>query len=236
MIDSDTTETFIFSYLIEKFELMTWKKQNDYELSVINKSQLETRINKETTPLSVAIQQHHETLTFDVVFMINHDIILDMSWLKTHNLNINWESWEIQFKQCDCIITIHSAHQQHMMTDEKQHCVTAEICEIFTLNKNDYKCRSDSADSCKSQQCQLVRVSEGNHTSSVISEILKKYSALQIRISQIYKKWEYLFQEERNADALFIHQSWDHKIKLEQSKQSMFELIYALSEKELEML
>ena len=75
-----------------------------------------------------------------------------------------------------------------MMTDEKQHCVTAEICKIFTLNKNDYKHRFDSADSCKNQQHQLARVSEGNHTSSAISEILKKYSALQIRIPQIYKK------------------------------------------------
>ena len=122
------------------------------------------------------------------------------------------------------------------MVDEKQHCVTAEICEISTSNKNDYKCRSDSADSCKSQQCQLARVSEGSHASSVIPEILKEYPTLQIRISQIYKKWEYLFQKEGNADALLIHQSWDHKIKLEQGKQSMFEPIYALSEKELETL
>ena len=110
MINSDATETFIFSHLVKKFELTTWKKQNNYELSVINRSQLETRIDKETTFLSVVIQQHHETLTFDVVFMISHDIILNMSWLKTHNSNINWESWEIQFKQCDCITTIHPAH------------------------------------------------------------------------------------------------------------------------------
>ena len=78
MIDSDATETFIFSWLVKKFEIMTWKKQNDYELSVINRSQLETKVDKETTFLSVMIQQHHKTLTFDVVSMINHDIILDM--------------------------------------------------------------------------------------------------------------------------------------------------------------
>ena len=79
MIDSDATETFIFSCLVEKFELMTQKKQNNYELSVIDRSQLETRVDKETTFLLIAIQQHHETLTFDVVLMISHDIILDMS-------------------------------------------------------------------------------------------------------------------------------------------------------------
>ena len=79
MINSDTTETFISSCLIEKFGLMTQKKQNNYELSVVDGSQLETRVDKETTPLLIAIQQHHETLTFDVVSMISHDIILDMS-------------------------------------------------------------------------------------------------------------------------------------------------------------
>ena len=206
MINSDTTETFIFSCLVEKFELMIWKKQNNYKLSVINESQFKTRINKETTPLLIVIQQHHKTFIFDVVFMTDHDIILDMSWLKTHNSNINWKSQEIWFEQCDCIIMIHSAHQQHMMTDEKQHHVTVKICEIFTLNKNNYKHRFDSADSCKNQWCQLAKVSEESHTSSVISKILKKYSALQIKISQIYKKWKYLFQKEGNADALSIHQ------------------------------
>ena len=110
MINSGTTRTFISSHLVEKFGLMTWKKQDDYELSVVDRSQLETRVDKETTPLLIVIQQHHETLTFNVVPMASHDIILDMSWLKTHNLNINWESWEIQFKQCDCIIMIHLAH------------------------------------------------------------------------------------------------------------------------------
>ena len=79
MINSDTTETFISSHLVEKFEIMTQKKQNNYELFMINESQLEIRVDKETTPLSVMIQQHHETLTFNVVTMISHNIVLDMS-------------------------------------------------------------------------------------------------------------------------------------------------------------
>jgi len=36
------------------------------------------RVNKETKPLSIAIQQHHEELTFDIVGMITHDIVLEM--------------------------------------------------------------------------------------------------------------------------------------------------------------
>ena len=139
----------------------------------------------------------------------------------------------MKFKRCDCVITIKPTHQQQLMIDEKQHHTAAEICEISTSNKNVLRKESDSADSCENQQCQLARVSEGSHTPSVIPEILKKYSDLQTRIPQAYKKWEYLFQKEEMARALPIHQPWNHEIQLESGKQSTFESIYTLLEKEL---
>ena len=74
------------------------------------------------------------------------------------------------------------------MINEKQHHTVAEICEISTLNKNVFKKKFNSADSCENQQHQLARVSEGSHAPSVISEILKKYPNLQTRIPQAYKK------------------------------------------------
>ena len=79
-------------------------------------------------------------------------------------------------------------HQQQSIIDEKQHCTAAEICKISTLNKNIFKKKFNLANSYESQQHQLARVNEENHTLSVISKILKKYSDLQIRISQAYKK------------------------------------------------
>ena len=122
------------------------------------------------------------------------------------------------------------------MIDEKQHHAAAEICEISTSNKNVFKKEFNSTDNCEGQQCQLARVSEGSHTPSVIPEILKKYLNLQIRIPQAYKKWKYLFQKEKMAKALLIHQLWNHEIQLESGKQFMFESIYTLSEKKLETL
>ena len=74
------------------------------------------------------------------------------------------------------------------MINEKQHYAAAKICKISTSNKNVFKKKFNSADSCESQQHQLARVSEGSHAFSVIFEILKKYLDLQIRISQAYKK------------------------------------------------
>ena len=142
----------------------------------------------------------------------------------------------MKFKRCDYVIIIKSTHQQQLMINEKQHHTAAEICEISTSNKNVSKKKFNSADSYESQQHQLAKVSEESHTSSVISEILKKYLNLQTRISQAYKKWKYLFQKEEMARALFIHQLWDHKIWLESDKQLMFESIYTLSEKKLKTL
>ena len=44
---------------------------------MINKSQLD-RIDKETQLLLIAIQQHHKTITFDIVIIIDHNVVLNM--------------------------------------------------------------------------------------------------------------------------------------------------------------
>ena len=46
-------------------------------------------VTKETIPLPVAIQKHHEEMVFDVVDMASHDIVLGVPWLKKHNPQIN---------------------------------------------------------------------------------------------------------------------------------------------------
>ena len=232
IVDSGASGIFISAKLVEKSGLTTRKKADSYELSVVDGSQLD-RVDKETQPLPVAIQQHHETITFDIVTMAGHDVVLGMPWLKKHNPNIDWETRGMKFERCGCVTTTKPTHRQRSMVDEKQHRAAAEICEISTSNKDVPRKESDSADSREGQRRQLARVSEGSHAPSVIPEILKKYPDLQTRIPQAYKKWEYLFQEEETARALPIHQPWDHEIRLEPGKQPTFGPIYALSEKEL---
>ena len=51
-----------------------------------------------------------------------------------------------------------------------------------------------------------------------------------------YDNWKYLFRKELDTNALSKHHSWDHKIRLISEKQLTFELIYALSNKELKVL
>jgi hypothetical protein len=45
------------------------------ENSLLDKNE---RVNKETKPLPIAIQQHYEKLIFDIVGIITHDIVLGM--------------------------------------------------------------------------------------------------------------------------------------------------------------
>ena len=92
MIDSGATENFMSQKLISKTGFATQRKKDAYDLTVIDGSPLlneDGRVDTETIPLPVAIQHHHEELIFDIVRMATHDIVLGMSWLKKHNLEID---------------------------------------------------------------------------------------------------------------------------------------------------
>ena len=69
-----------------------WKKLNYYDLIIVNENSLHNKnewMNEKTMSLLIVIQQHYEKLIFDIINMINHDVVLIMPWLKTHNLIID---------------------------------------------------------------------------------------------------------------------------------------------------
>ena len=81
MIDSNATENFMSQDLIERKRLFTRKKNDSYDLIIIDENSLfseNERVNTKTKSLSIAIQRHHEKLIFDIVRMITHDVVLKM--------------------------------------------------------------------------------------------------------------------------------------------------------------
>ena len=64
----------------------------------------------------------------------------------------------------------------------------------------------------------------------------KKGKDVPLNIPKEYLRYIQLFQEEVDAKALPKHQPWDHEIELEPGKEPTFRPIYALSEKELQVL
>ena len=47
-------------------------------------------------------QDHREEMCFDVTKLESYDLILDYSWLKQHNPNIDWLEEKVQHWNCDC--------------------------------------------------------------------------------------------------------------------------------------
>jgi len=81
MVDSDATGNFMIKALVKKKGYSTQKKSDAYNLVIVDENSLpdeNERVNKETKPLSIAIQQHHEKLIFNIVGMATHDIVLRM--------------------------------------------------------------------------------------------------------------------------------------------------------------
>lgn len=235
MIDSSATENFISKDLINRKRFSIRKKANVYDLIIIDEklltSQKNKRVNQETESLSIALQRHHEEIIFDVIHMINHELVLEMPWLKKHNLKVDWERRIIEFEKCDCVITAQSTHRQRSMMNEKQSRRSIARCELAALIKNDPITKSDSTDTDLGQSSQQVRVSEESHVSSEILEIDESIVSTEILVE--YRAWKDLFREEMTTVALSKHQSWNYEIKLESEKQLTFESIYALSEKKL---
>ena len=85
MINSDAMRNFMFKDFAEKKELFIQKKLNKktYDLIDIDRDSLakdsNRRVIEKIILLSVCIQCHHEELTFDIIEMISHNIVLKMS-------------------------------------------------------------------------------------------------------------------------------------------------------------
>jgi len=121
------------------------------------------------------------------------------------------------------------------MVDERTSRNPTASSELASSQKDDLT-EFDSTGTGRGQPGHKVRVSEGNCEPSESPGLPSKAKESLKHIPRIYNSWEHLFQEEATAEALPKHQSWDHEIRLEPGKQPTFGPIYALSEKELEVL
>ena len=103
-------------------------------------------VNRETIPLDVAYQRHHEEITFDVVRMANHHIILGAPWLRKQNPIINWKTGVLIFRETNNVISSEHTHRQQSMVHKKLSGRTTTECNTITSNKDDLMRGSDSID------------------------------------------------------------------------------------------
>ena len=77
MIDTSASGNFMLTRFIRKHGIATQEKKKGYELIAIDGLAL-LNVSKETVPLKIAIQQHYESMTFDVINTASHDVVLGM--------------------------------------------------------------------------------------------------------------------------------------------------------------
>ena len=101
-------------------------------------------VNRETRLLPVAILTYYEKITFDIVEIVIYTVILNMFWLKKHNLIIDWKKEIFKKKRFGRVIKIYFIYQQRIIVNKDLSRKPAEIKTILFLNKNDFNKKSGS--------------------------------------------------------------------------------------------
>ena len=223
MIDSGATGNFMSQRFVKSKGIATQEKNDGYELIAVDGSRLPD-VDSETIPLPMAIQQHHEEVTFDISDMASHDVVLGMPWLEKHNPVMDWKKGVLRFARCDCVIDIQPTQWQRSLVDDRVRQINGmeEIALLESGCSDPGKAIAADIAQHKDQASQRASDNRGSNA--------------PLEIPREYQKWKRLFEEEAGKEALPKHQPWDHEIKLEPGKEPTFGPIYAQSEKELKAL
>ena len=99
MVDSGTMGNFIHLRFVKEHNLVT-KSRMPFPVVDVN-GHLLTHANQQVKT-RMAIGNHSEILTFDVIPLGAHNLILGLSWLQQHDLQLHWASGKITFTSDYC--------------------------------------------------------------------------------------------------------------------------------------
>jgi len=102
MIDSGATEDFIDQEFCHKYQIRTTKAKNPREIYLADGEPSSMGPVTHTATVPMDIGAHREITTFQVAKLQNHEAILGMPWLKSHNPRIDWGQGKITFDSEKC--------------------------------------------------------------------------------------------------------------------------------------
>ena len=85
LLDTGAARSYISTQAVKKADIESRNKENPYQLANASGETMKGWVEKETVQTQIAIQQHRETISFDVYDMASYNIILGLPWLKKHN-------------------------------------------------------------------------------------------------------------------------------------------------------
>jgi hypothetical protein len=65
------------------------------------------------------IYGHKQRICLDVMRLADYDIILGIPWLREHNLQIDWITQTLSWKNCESTTSSKPTHWQRSIVDEK---------------------------------------------------------------------------------------------------------------------
>ena len=95
MINSNASKNFLATKYAKYRNLSIRRKNVVYSLTSMNELTVNDEWVKNEITIHLSIQKYHENVTFNVIELINYDIIFDISWLRRNNSQIDWKkkSW-----------------------------------------------------------------------------------------------------------------------------------------------
>ena len=67
-------------------------------------------MDKEIKLLLMQIQQYNKHIIFNIIDMVNHQIVLKIPWLEEYNPKINWKMHNFKFDKCRYTVTFKFQH------------------------------------------------------------------------------------------------------------------------------
>ncbi len=212
-IDSDCIKNYIFSEFAKEAQISTQKKKEFYNLQNFNKTLMKYNnelINQETQLIHLKLEQHWKKLHLNITKQSDSDIVLDISWLRTINLMIDWVNKIIAFLDTETT-RLHSILK------------SSQNVKIFIMMSEEMR-----------EEFKEINDAQMLWSKEIQSDHLKNL-AIAI-IFKEYQKYKILFEKESDQKTLLKHQSWNHEIKLVDDKKFTKQFIYSLSAEKLDAL
>ena len=99
-LDSRATGFFVDKKLVEEYDFKLEKLDRLIEVKNINSTSNSSGNITHKLECNVFYKEHSKRLRMDICDLGRTKMILDMSWLATHNPEINWKTGEIKMLRC----------------------------------------------------------------------------------------------------------------------------------------
>lgn len=237
LLDSRAQGTYMsYTFALEN-RIPQQKKKEPYHLTTFDGSPVKHRdgkVNIETRPRVMRIGQHTKTIAIDITKTKRHDIILGISQLKKHNLQINQRTGSLYFpkektqhaqEEDDPSLQTKRTHARHRHPKQK--------LDISTISQRGIERARRKGQAVGQLQYRPIVKTDRQQLGQPrqVAELEEQATS----VPKEYEEFRELFLE-RPATELPDHQPWDHRIPLKEGEELKFRPIYSLSQQQLEVL